>query len=294
MIADPICKFCITDAFSLLQFSKSMSTGKSGRHELHELFNDHFSSEFKMMNPRLVKASLPIELRQFSLEPLSLPYTIETVQDQSTLEQCIRLRSEAYHRHNEELGQLLSEPEPEDFDPHFTNLIARSKLSGELLAAVRVEIQTTNPLSFEKSYRLPKALKTGPIADIARLSIAKKVGFSPRLMMIKAAYWWCRSHGVVRHFITARQPADRLYRRFEMQDLIPHQGMVPIKSIANIPHRIMWIDVFDISKQWMETGNPLLSPIFLQSHPEILDDLQSRTIFQELLEIQVSSVVRGG
>lgn len=294
MIASPICKIWMADSFSLLQFSKSMSTGKSGRQELQELFNDHFSSEFKMMNPRLVKASLPIELRQFSLEPLSLPYTIETVQDQVTLEQCIRLRSEAYYRHNAELGRLLSEPEPEDSDPRFTNLVARSKLSGELLAAVRVEIQTTQPLAFEKSYQLPKALKTGPVADIARLSIAKKAGFSPRLMMIKAAYWWCRSHGVVKHFITARHPADRLYRRFEMQDLLPHQGMVPIKSIGNIPHRIMWIDVFDISKQWLETGNPLLSPIFLQSHPEILDDLQSRTIFQELLEIQVSSVVRGG
>lgn len=294
MIPDQQCKFCIADSFPILQFPKWSTVIKVGRHKLQELFNDHFSSEFKMMDPRLVKASLPIELRQFSLEPLSLPYTIETVQDQETLEQCIRLRSEAYHRHNAQLGELLSEPEPEDFDPNFTNLVARSKLSGELLAAVRVEIQTSNPLAFEKSYSLPKALKTGPLADIARLSVANKVGFSPRLMMIKAAYWWCRSHGVVKHFITARQPADRLYRRFEMQDLLPNQGMVPIKSIGNIPHRIMWIDVFDISRQWVETGNPLLTPIFLQSHPEILDDLQSRTIFQELLEIQVSNVVRGG
>ncbi|MDX1669033.1 MAG: hypothetical protein R3194_06435 [Limnobacter sp.] len=236
---------------------------------------------------------LPIELQEFSAEPLSLPFTIEVVRDQAMLEQCIALRHEAYTRHSPELGRLFAAPEAADFDPAYTNLVARSKLSGDLMAAVRVEIRDQSALGFESSFEIPKALKTGPLAEISRLAVADRVGYSPRLMMIKAAYWFCRSQGVVRHFITARSPADRMYRRFEMFDLVPNQGMVPIQTIGNVPHRIMWIDVFEISSRWSSSGNPLLTPIFLQSHPEILDDLQARTVQRELQEFHSTHALKG-
>ena len=239
-------------------------------------------------------AELPVELKNFSPLSLSLPYVVEVVDNEETLQECVKLRAQAYGRHSPELGRLFSKPEPEDSDPHFTNMVARSKLNGQLLAAVRVEIRRKGRLSFESSFQLPASLRTGAVAEVSRLSVANRVGYSPRLMMIKAAYWWCRYHHVRRLFVTARAPTDRMYRKFEMYDLIPNQGMVPIHNIGNIPHRILWVDVFQLGRRWHESGNPVIDPIMLQSHSDVLEDIQARAIHRELSERLITKVAQGG
>ncbi|WP_413761053.1 hypothetical protein, partial [Vibrio vulnificus] len=45
-----------------------------------------------------------------------------------------------------------------------------------------------------------------------------------------------------------------------------------------IPHRVLWFDVFHIEARWLLGANPLHSVYFSSSHPDLLQNIQMRTL----------------
>lgn len=211
-----------------------------------------------------------------------LPFWIAIAQSDRELEMAAKARQLAYGKHLPELGQMLSVPDDVDKDPDSAVLLAYSKLDGSCIGTVRIQIANRQKLRFEESYELPQALRTGRIAEISRLAIpSRSNGIALRLMLIKAAYWYCRSKFVERCFLCVRYPVERQYRRFDLQDVLRPDELIPMQHIGMIPHRILWFDVFQIEVSWLLCANPLHSIYFSCFHPDVLQNIQMRTLQQE-------------
>ena len=211
-----------------------------------------------------------------------LPFWIAKAESSKELELAAKVRKVAYAKHLPQFGERLGFPDEDDQHPDSAVLLAYSKLDGSCIGTVRIQIGRQRALRLEESFALPKALRTGRIAEISRLAIpARSNGLALRLMLIKAAYWYSRANQVERCFLCVRFPVDRQYRRFDLDDVMHGEEFVPMKHIGMIPHRVLWFDVFNIEARWLLNANPLHSVYFANSHPDLLEDIQSRTLLQE-------------
>jgi len=211
-----------------------------------------------------------------------LPFWIAQAQSGKELELAAKVRKIAYAKHLPQFGGQLGSPDEDDQHPDCAVFLAYSKLDGSCIGTVRIQIGYERPLRLEDSFVLPKALRSGRIAEISRLAIpARSNGLALRLMLIKAAYWYSRANQVDRCFLCVRFPVDRQYRRFDLDDVMLGEEFVPMKHIAMIPHRVLWFDVFNIETRWLLNSNPLHSVYFANSHPDLLNDIQARTLLQE-------------
>lgn len=212
-----------------------------------------------------------------------LPFEILKADGVEELASTARLRKQAYQRHLPEFSETMSDHfDPTDALDGFSVLNAYSKLDGTLLASVRIQVSDSGPLILEQSFALPQALRKGRIAEISRLVIqAKGESLMLRLMLIKACYWYCRFQCVDNAFLCARHPVDRQYRRFELQDVIPNQGTIDMAHIGNIPHRVLWFNVQALERNWLESGNSTYHLFFEKTHPDILNNMQFRTLQNE-------------
>lgn len=211
-----------------------------------------------------------------------LPFWIAQAKSDHDLELAAKARQVAYGKHLPEFGDRLATPDQDDRHSDSAVLLAYSKLDGSCIGTVRIQIAGQQSIRLEESFALPSALRTGRIAEISRLAIpSRSNGLALRLMLIKAAYWYCRANHVDRSFICVRYPVDRQYRRFDLDDVLPNAEFIPMQHIGMIPHRIFWFDVFKIEERWLLSANPLHSVYFASSHPDLLDNIQSRTLLQE-------------
>jgi hypothetical protein len=211
-----------------------------------------------------------------------LPFWIAKAETDHEFQLAAKARQLAYGKHLPELGDQLSRPDEDDRSDEFAVLLAYAKLDGSCIGTVRIQISQQQPLALERSFSLPTALRRGRIAEISRLAIpARSNGLALRLMLIKAAYWYCRSNFVDRAFLCVRHPVDRQYRRFDLEDVLPSIEFIPMAHIGMIPHRIFWFDVCDIEARWLMNANPLHALYISTSHPDLLNNLQARTLLQE-------------
>lgn len=211
-----------------------------------------------------------------------LPFWIAKAETDHEFHLAAKARQLAYGKHLPELGDQLSKPDEDDRSDEFAVLLAYAKLDGSCIGTVRIQISQQQPLALERSFSLPTALRRGRIAEISRLAIpARSNGLALRLMLIKAAYWYCRSNFVDRAFLCVRHPVDRQYRRFDLEDVLPSIEFIPMAHIGMIPHRIFWFDVCDIEARWLMNANPLHALYISTSHPDLLNNLQARTLLQE-------------
>lgn len=211
-----------------------------------------------------------------------LPFWIAKAESSRDLELAAKARKVAYAKHLPQFGEQLGLPDDDDLHVDSAVLLAYSKLDGSCIGTVRVQIARERALRLEESFTLPMALRTGQIAEISRLAIpARSNGLALRLMLIKAAYWYSRANQVDRCFLCVRFPVDRQYRRFDLDDVMHGDEFVPMKHIDMIPHRVLWFDVFNIEARWLLNANPLHSVYFTNSHPDLLNDIQAKTLLQE-------------
>ncbi len=224
--------------------------------------------------PAFIAPSLP---ESIAIE--LLPFRIEVARTDDDFRQACRARAIAYSKHLPEFGAAMQNPDIDDQSDNCTVLIAMSKLDGSCLGTVRIQTTDTGLLRLEDSFQLPKALKQGKVAEISRLAIpARANSLALRLMLIKAAYWHCRFQQVARIFFCVRYPVDRQYKRFDLEDVLPAGEFVPMKHIGMIAHKVLWFDSLDIEHKWIQTGNPLHQVYFLTQHPDLLNNIQARTM----------------
>ncbi len=208
-----------------------------------------------------------------------LPFRIEIAHTEDDFQRVRRARAIAYGKHLPEFGSSMMNPDADDHSTDCTVLLVTSKLDGSCLGTVRIQTTDTAPLRLEDSFQLPKALKHGKVAEISRLAIPSRANsLALRLMLIKAAYWYCRFHQVARIFFCVRYPVDRQYKRFDLEDVLPAGQFVPMKHIGMINHRVLWFDSLAIEHKWIQTGNPLHQVYFLTYHPDLLNNIQARAL----------------
>lgn len=199
-----------------------------------------------------------------------LPFTVRAATDDQQLHKAVAIRHRAYDRHIPALAELLRTPEAKDQEAGCVVLLAESKLDGEPLGTLRIQINRYRPLALEESVSLPGWLAGCSLAEATRLGIAEgRVGRVVKTMLFKAFYLFCLETGIDWMVITARSPLDKMYRALLFSDLFPDEAPVPLKHVGNIPHRILSFEIETAEKRWSEARHPMFDLFFRTRHPDI-------------------------
>jgi hypothetical protein len=199
-----------------------------------------------------------------------LPFTVRLVQDEEDLAKAVRVRHSAYARHLPGLAEILREPEPLDRAEGVVILLAESKLDGSPIGSARLQSNHFQPLAVEQSIELPDWLHGKSIVEVTRLAIAEgKAGRLVKSIMMKAMHQrWLRDE-VDYVIATGRAVIDRQYEQLMFEDVFPNQGFIPLRHVANVPHRVMGFCVATLKQRCAEVGHPLYQLFFDTYHPDI-------------------------
>lgn len=199
-----------------------------------------------------------------------LPFTVTIVDDELRLEKALTIRQSAYGRHMPEIADLLSEPEEYDHDPGTVILLAESKLDDEPLGTMRIQTNAFNPLWLEESVELPESLRQTRLAEATRLGVVPtRVGRFVKIVLFKAFYRYCLLNNISWMVIAARSPLDRQYESLLFEDIFPERGYIPMKHAANVPHRVLALDVPAAEDTWRGASHPLCEFMFDTTHPDV-------------------------
>lgn len=199
-----------------------------------------------------------------------LPFTIEVVSSIKALRAAVQVRQSAYARHLPDFADSLVHPEPSDMLPGTTLLLARSKLDGSPMGSMRIQTNALRALPLEASLELPEDLRHAHLAEASRLGVT--LGESGRLVkaaLFKAMYLHALQQDIEYLVVTARSPIDRQYQRLLFTEVYPDLGPVPLKHVANIPHRILKFELLTAEQRWSEVKHPMLDFMCNTLHPDI-------------------------
>jgi hypothetical protein len=200
-----------------------------------------------------------------------LPFTVRLVRTEADLDKAVQIRHAAYARHLEpRLSEALRQSEPQDTMPGTVILLAESKLDGSPLGTMRIRTNTHGPLALQESVDLPEWMQGKSLAEATRLGITQeRVGRLVKVMLFKAYYLYCIEKGIDYMVITARSPIDRQYDRMLFRDVHPGMGYVPLSHVFNLPHRVMFLDVFNAEANWDDADHPMLGFMCDTLHPDL-------------------------
>ncbi|WP_157826890.1 N-acyl amino acid synthase FeeM domain-containing protein [Macromonas nakdongensis] len=206
------------------------------------------------------------------LQSESLPFTVRVVRESADLQKAVAIRHAAYARHlAPSMTAALQQPEALDQAPGVVVLLAESKVDGSPLGTMRIQTNTHRPLTLEQSMTLPDWMAGHGLAEATRLGITQdKVGRVVKTVLFKAYYLYCLLHDIRYMVITARAPIDRQYDRLLFQDVYPGMGYMPLEHVFNLPHRIMYLDVYNVERLWKSEGHPLSDYMFHTRHPDLV------------------------
>lgn len=200
-----------------------------------------------------------------------LPFTLTIAQSQQELQQAAALRFDAYARHLDPAQiEGLKRPDDEDLKPETAVFLVRSKETSEVLGTMRVQTNVSEKLGIEKSVPMPPDLQGKKLAEATRLGV--QVGPNAGLVrntLFKAYYVYCLQNDVPYMVISARKPVDKIYQRLYFKDILPGGQLIPLPYAFNIPHRMMYFDVFDAERDWGARGHPLNGFMHETRHPDI-------------------------
>ncbi|MDO8728687.1 MAG: hypothetical protein Q7K26_02200 [bacterium] len=199
-----------------------------------------------------------------------LPFTVRLVQNEADLEKAVRVRHSAYARHLPGLAETLREPEPLDRATGVVILLAESKLDGTPIGSARLQSNHFQSLAVEQSIELPNWLNGQSIIEVTRLSVTDgRAGRLVKTLLMKAMYQYWVDNEIDYAIATGRAPIDRQYEQLLFTDLFPDQGFIPLRHVANVPHRVMALCIETLQKRWAEACHPLYQLFFHTSHPDI-------------------------
>lgn len=199
-----------------------------------------------------------------------LPFTVRRVETEADLLKAVRIRHAAYARHVPEFARSLAQPEAADYDDDTIVLLAESKLDGEPIGSTRIRTNLYRPLGVEESVVLPDWLQGKRLVEATRLGIDDgRMGRMVKIALIKACFMYCEDNAVDFSVATGRSPIDRQYQQMLFVDVFPELGMVPLRHVGNIPHRVMAFEIATFQQRWAEARHPMLNFFFNTHHPDI-------------------------
>lgn len=199
-----------------------------------------------------------------------LPFTIRRVETEADLLKAVRVRHAAYARHVPEFARTLALPEAADYDDDTIVLLAESKLDGSPLGSTRIRSNLHRPLGVEESIELPHWLQGRRLVEATRLGIDEgRVGRMVKVALVKACFMYCEDNAIDYSVATGRPPVDRQYEQMLFTDVFPEQGLVALRHVGNIPHRVMAFEIASFEQRYTEARHPLLNFFFNTHHPDI-------------------------
>jgi hypothetical protein len=199
-----------------------------------------------------------------------LPFTVRRVETEADLLKAVSIRHAAYARHVPDFARSLAQPEAADYDADTIVLLAESKLDGTPIGSTRIRTNLYRPLGVEESVVLPDWLQGKRLVEATRLGIDEgRVGRMVKIALIKACFMYCEDNAIDYSVATGRSPVDRQYQQLMFVDVFPEQGMVPLRHVGNIPHRVMAFEIETFQQRWLEARHPMLDFFFNTHHPDI-------------------------
>jgi hypothetical protein len=199
-----------------------------------------------------------------------LPFTIRRVETESDLLKAVRIRHAAYARHVPEFARTLAQPEAADYESDTVVLLAESKLDGSPLGSTRIRSNLHRPLGVEESVVLPGWLQGRRLVEATRLGIDEgRVGRMVKMALIKACFMYCEDNAIDYSVATGRPPVDRQYEQLLFTDVFPEQGLIALRHVGDIPHRVMAFEIASFEERYREARHPLLNFFFNTHHPDI-------------------------
>ncbi len=199
-----------------------------------------------------------------------LPFTIRRVETEADLLKAVQIRHAAYARHVPDFARSLALPEAADYEADTIVLLAESKLDGSALGSTRIRTNLDRPLGVEESIVLPDWLQGRRLVEATRLGIDEgRVGRVVKVALIKACFLYCQQHAIDYSVATGRPPVDRQYEQMLFTDVFPDQGLVPLRHVGNIPHRVMAFEIASFEQRYTDARHPLLNFFFNTHHPDI-------------------------
>jgi hypothetical protein len=198
-----------------------------------------------------------------------LPFTIAVVREEAQLEKAVHIRHSAYGRHVPALAATLSVAEPHDRDSGSILLLAESKLDGSSVGTMRIQTNRDKPLALEASAQLPNKFSGKRLAEATRLGVAQgSTGRVVKTALFKAFYLVCVEADIDWMVIAGRPPLDRQYQSLLFEDVYPGM-LVDLKHAANIPHRILALNVKQAEATWRGARHPLFDFMVRTHHGDI-------------------------
>ena len=199
-----------------------------------------------------------------------LPFTIRRVETEADLLKAVRIRHAAYARHVPDFARSLAQPEAADYDADTIVLLAESKLDGTPIGSTRIRTNLYRPLGVEESVILPDWLQGKRLVEATRLGIDEgRVGRMVKIALVKACFMYCEDNAIDFSVATGRPPVDRQYEQLMFVDVFPEDGLVPLRHVGNIPHRVMAFEIATFEQRWTEARHPMLNFFFNTHHPDI-------------------------
>jgi len=199
-----------------------------------------------------------------------LPFTVRRVETEADLLKAVRIRHAAYARHVPDFARSLAQPEAADYDADTIVLLAESKLDGTAIGSTRIRTNLYRPLGVEESIVLPDWLQGKRLVEATRLGIDEgRVGRMVKIALIKACFMYCEDNAIDYSVATGRPPVDRQYDQLMFVDVFPELGLVPLRHVGNIPHRIMAFEIATFQQRWAAARHPMLNFFFHTHHPDI-------------------------
>ena len=202
----------------------------------------------------------------------SLPFKLGLVRTEDQFSAVCRLRTEAYGRHTEGYGDLLTTPELMDFAPGVLVIYVQDKDSGEIVGTARLQTNSHEKLAIARGYPLPDWITTMPAAEICKFAILpgyKYAGRQLNKLILKACYKFCLATQISWIVIGARPGLDKAYISLGFKDLDPLAQGHLFEHGPRIKHRVLYLDVNAAERNAFESKNPVYRFMFETYHPDI-------------------------
>ncbi|MCO5099728.1 MAG: hypothetical protein M9885_02325 [Burkholderiaceae bacterium] len=213
-----------------------------------------------------------IESNDFYVQPgEDLSIRVRVVRTESQLQKAIKIRADAYLRHNVACAESLHSAEDDDKAPGSLILLCESKITGDALGTLRIHTNFAAPTYLERDLRLPDFLRNTSIAYVTRLAIASGTsGAFVKLAMFKALHRYCFATQISWILAVAREPVDREFIRLGFRDVLkPGEKFRRPSHFGDIDVRPLYLSVLQAEHEWRTAKHPLYDFMVLRTHPDI-------------------------
>ncbi|MBL9076320.1 MAG: hypothetical protein JNL08_02380 [Planctomycetes bacterium] len=197
-----------------------------------------------------------------------LPCCVRVAAGAEDLQDVAGLRARAYGRRVPRLAAQLQQLEPIDLLPGSTVLLARSRADGRPLGTVRLQHRAAAPLALEGSVALPAPLCALRVAEVGRLCIDRAAPPGVRMALFKAVWRLAGAAAFDWLVVVARGAMVRVYERLGYRDLLGPAHEVPMRHIADLPHRLLGLDVGRAAAE-LDREHRLYEFLVATCHPDI-------------------------